>query len=127
MLREQRAGASSPRDGQEDPGSGVLMLFLVLFTYTSPSSKRPLEMVLNPAGNGRVRQGRCAGCIGERLLLSVACWLEQRASKGEEKRITELSASTPRLCTGALPAGCESVPGNLRKAGSKDALLEKWD
>lgn len=61
------------------------------------------------------------------LAPSAACWVEQRATQWEEKRITELLGSTLRLCTRALPAGCESVPGNLRRAGSRDAFLEKWD
>lgn len=52
VLGEQQAGASSPRAGQEDPGSGVLTLFLALLISTSPRSRSPLEMAPNPAGNG---------------------------------------------------------------------------
>lgn len=129
-LGEQQAGASRPRHGQGDPGSRVLTLFLVPFPYASPRSRRPLEKAPNPAGKGPPRAGEAGVLRGLRwgtLAPSAACWVEQRATQWEEKRITELLGSTLRLCTRALPAGCESVPGNLRRAGSRDAFLEKWD
>lgn len=48
----------SSGDGQENPGSADLMLYLVLlFIYTLPCFRSPFEMVLNPAGDGLSQEG----------------------------------------------------------------------